>query len=594
LLFASLSLNVSAAGDNLIDSNLSNWNNLDGSDNINVYSNGDIYRLSSSGGSDNLFIGMVYDAPSFIAGHSYTLRFKIPSSSEIGSAWGVNWTDELSKGYYNNSTVFVGYGFLAPDGSSIETQVVLYEFNSANISKYLGKSLTTTFVAGSSTGRPVVYIGINSNDANTHHFYFSNFVLFDNDDNSKELTGIKGFLHSIRWDLIGGVCEENDCPHSNAANPHLSLTERMTSGFASLLDNIGNKFEDGSTLSSWFHNLSSSVTNLGDRINGFFSGLGDRISGFFDKLKQDMTSGFTNVGEWFSGLGDNLSKWFDGVKLKFQEVGDSIKNKFQEIADKFTEFFEKFKPRVFIDLNWKRGIINWGTGVVDFKNDNYPYVIVSDFFLVETGTTYLLDYKDSDITNSIAIYKYDIFGNYLGADAQLNSLEGYKLESGFQYRFRTEYTPGVKDLSVVNDYVMIYADEGWINAMIHKLKITVTGLFVPDESSIDKMKNDFDTLLESHLGIVYSGTNVIKDLIITAFNMINNSNDSYYLLVPGVTLPLGGKEYSLWDDTQIDFSFMEIEVIQTIYGIYTIALYIFFGSLELKYAARVYRKVINN
>ena len=49
------------------------------------------------------------------------------------------------------------------------------------------------------------------------------------------------------------------------------------------------------------------------------------------------------------------------------------------------------------------------------------------------------------------------------------------LESGFQYRFRTQYTPGVEDLSVVNDYVLVYCDEGWLNAFFHVIENFGTG-----------------------------------------------------------------------------------------------------------------------
>lgn len=269
------SVTVSASSDNLIEPDLREWESLDSVNELPVFNAGNIYRLTGKG---NGFCGVIYDLPSFTAGHSYTLSFRIPSGGDISSAFGTSWSDSNSISYFNNSTVYVGYGFLKPDGSNIESQSELFEFNSSNISRYIGKNLKTSFVGGSASGRPVVYIMVTTLDNNTHHFYFSDFVLIDNDDNSQELTGIRGFLHSIRWDLVGGSCEEDDCPHSSGINPHLSLTERMTAGFSSLLDNIGNKFEEGSTLNLWFNDLSSGVTDLGDRINNFFEGLKESIT----------------------------------------------------------------------------------------------------------------------------------------------------------------------------------------------------------------------------------------------------------------------------------------------------------------------------
>lgn len=474
-------IQVNAASDNLVNSNLTQWHNIEGASTVQVYGNGNVYRLNATGGSVGLFNGLVYDLPSFVAGHSYTLKFKLPSAVEIAEAYNVSFSDSQLISYYNNAEISVGYGFLSADGSRIISPVNLFTFNSSNISRYVGTNLSTTFVAGSASGRPCIYIELYSSDGNLHLFYFSNFVLFDNDDNSAELTGIKGFLHSIRWDLVGGVCEEEDCPHSSNVNPHLSLTQRMTAGFSSLLENIGNKFEDGSTLNIWFNDLSSGVSSLGDRFNTFITGLGDRISGFFDNLKEgifskfdslgiDLRGWFSDVGSWFDDLSGKLKGWFD-------DTVSSIDTFFNNLWDKFDKLFDKFKPRVYERFQWRRGIVNWSTGEVTLRDDNYPYVIVTDLFTVSPGTKYLIDYIDSDITQSVAIYKYDYYGNYIGALAYTNSFEGMELESGFQYRFRTNFTPGSEDTSAVNDYVLVYADEGWINALVHVIQNFFKGCF---------------------------------------------------------------------------------------------------------------------
>lgn len=611
LLFASLSLNVSAASDNLVESDITQWDRLDIGHSVSLYGKGGIYRLGASGGdtvgTSKYFMGIVYDLPSFVAGHSYSISFKLPHSNEIAAAFGVSFTQEQLLNYYNNSELTIGYGFVSSDGSNITNTVELFKFDRSNIASYVGTPLNTTFVASSASGRPCIYIQLNNTDASLHFFYITNICLVDNDDNSKELTGIKGFLHSIRWDLVGGYCEEDDCPHREGSNsPHLSLTDRMTAGFASLLENIGSKFEEGSTLNVWFNNLSSGVSSLGDRISsffnslgdrisGFFNSLGDRISGFFDKLKEGMSSGFSDVGSWFSNLGENLSDWFDGVKQKFQEIGDSIKQKFQDIADKFTEFFEKFKPRVSINLEWVRGVINaQGTVFVYPNAPEYKYVIISEALVIPSGNNYKLDYIDSDETNALIIFKYDLEGNFLEMTSNYHSFEGYVLEGGYQYRFRSSYTPGVEDLSIMNDYVIVYADEGWINALLLNLKNGIKSLFVPDEAALLKLKTDLDTSLSDHLGIIYSSSTLISDFLQTVTDIVANASDDYSLVVPEVTLNLSGTNYTLWNDTSIDFSFMENAVISTIYDIYTVCLYIFFGFLELKYALRVYKKVIAN
>lgn len=571
------SVNVSAASDNLINEDLRQWEQLETLNELKVYKTGDVYRLSGSG---NGFVGAVYDLPSFTAGHSYTLSFRIPAGSDIASAFNTTWSDENTIAQMNNCVVSVGYGFLKPDGSLIDTHVDLYEFNSSNISRYVGRNLKTTFVAGSASGRPVVYILVGINDSTSskmHHFYFSDFVLIDNDDNSKELTGIRGFLHSIRWDLVGGTCEEDDCPHSSDVNPHLSLTERMTAGFSSLLDKIGNKFEEGSTLNTWFLNLSSGVSKLGDRIDLFFENLKKSITAKFDEIIQ------------------LLKDSINSLKLKFEEVGKSIEKKFQDISDKFTEFFDKFKPRVYEEFVWKRGIVNWSTGDVTFRDDNYPYVIVSDMFTVAPGTKYLVDFVCTSDTKGLAIFQYDYYGNFIGnLYATSSSFEKYELPSGFQYRFRSQYPPGDADLSVMNDYVLVYADEGWINAFVHKIEFTIKKLFIPSDSYIENWKNSLTDTMSSHLGFIWTSLDFVGDFFLNLKDLLSGytSDDVPVFTLPEIEFELLGKHFHLWDELTIKLDFLSTGIFSYLYGLYKIILYVILIFCLLKYGVTVYEKVV--
>lgn len=314
---------VSAASrDNLIDSDLNNWQNTDGSDTVSVYSKADIYRVSGSGSSTSGYmIGILYDLPSFIAGHSYTLSFKLPSGTDISNSWGLSWTDEQTISYYNNASVFVGYGFLSADGTTVDTQKVLYEFNSGNISRFLGQTCRTTFVAESSSGRPVVYIGLTAQDTKIHHFYFSDFLLFDNDDTSKELSGIKGFLHSIRWDLTGGVCDDEECPHSFPDDPHISLFSELSNSIEShlqgLIDSVESFFTGLGNLLLYFNwdgeyenpfeNENDTVENLSielKKVSDYVAGVGDSIENIIDSLSGslELLSMFVERFDWLISI----------------------------------------------------------------------------------------------------------------------------------------------------------------------------------------------------------------------------------------------------------------------------------------------------
>ena len=311
-------VSASALSDNLIDSDLGNWEHLDGSDTVSVFTNASIFRLSVKCDTDSVYsLGIVYDLPTFTAGHSYTVSFKLPSGSDIASAWGVNWTDEQTLNYYKNSTVVVGYGFLSADGTKVEPQVNLYEFNLNNISDYLGQTLKTSFVATSGSGRPVLFITLLvTGDSNIHHFYFSDFVMFDMDDNSKELTGIKGFLHSIRWDLTGGSCDDLECIHSSEENPHIGLFDKL----ALKIEGFFNTFSD--------------------TISGFFTGLGNLIL-YFD-WEGDYENPFENENGTVESLSNELKKVSDyvaGVGDSFEGIVDSLTGAL-ELFSKFTERFD--------------------------------------------------------------------------------------------------------------------------------------------------------------------------------------------------------------------------------------------------------------
>ena len=447
----------SAAGtENLIESDLTQWDCIEDSYSVSVVKKDDLYRISSTSISTGSYIGVIYDLPNFVAGHSYTLKFRLPSASEVSSAWSVSYTNDNFLAHYNNSTVMVGYGFLNASGTAIENQVSLFEFNSSNVSKYFGTDLSTSFVAGSSSGRPVVYITIFNDDGNVHHFFFSDFVMYDNDDNSGQIKGILGILHSLRWDIFGGVCDSDDCAHSSDFNPHISLTERLTVGFTNLFNGIASKFEEGSTLNTWFTGLSDGVSNLGTNVNNWLSGLGDKINGKLSDVLSGITSGLSDLGIDIGGFIDGAVSVID------------------ELFGKIFDWIETFKPRVYERFRWQRGIINWNTGEVTLRDDNYPYVIVSDFFTVEPGTKAYLNYEYNEDLVSLAIFQYDYYGNFIKAYVSYEFTD-YEFPSGYLYRFRVEYPPGQTDLGHINQYVRVYTDEGWIMSFIHSIEDFGTG-----------------------------------------------------------------------------------------------------------------------
>lgn len=448
---------VSAASGNLISTDLTDWKNLskydDNATELTIVNRGDIYRLTIPKASDTVYYGAVLDKTSLIAGHSYTLTFSMPTAAEISSAFDVAFSSSDLAGYIAGAQANVCIGYLNALGElNIDNSGILYSITESNYISFVGKDLKASFVAGTYTGTPCVVIALYSMNQSKHYFFFQDFCLVDNDDNSTELKGIKGFLHSIRWDLVGGQCDESDCSHSVPDYPHLSLTERMSSGFQGFFDNVSGKLGE----------LKSSLTGLGDRISGFFSdlienireffaGLGDRISGFFSDLKSSLSTWVGNIGTWLNDLGEKIT------------------SKFQEIGDKLTEFFDKFKPRVYIELEWVWGKVHITKGTI-VKPVNYSVVTEEFFDYSANEEKYIIKLNRENATYQyFSIYKYDVQGNYIGSKAYSPNTYTEWFEPGYKYRFVYGFDEGL-DPELANDYVLIYADEGWVNALLSSLQ----------------------------------------------------------------------------------------------------------------------------
>lgn len=546
------SIIVNAGSDNnLINPDLTQWKDLGNYESnsypIAVTKGGNVFRLTLQNQDYPMYFGAVLDDTSLVAGHSYSLIFKLPNQTECNNAFGNSYSLSVYENHFKNSEIRVGIGFLSSSGTFETTEDnILYTITKDNYTNFFGKTLNASFIASSFKGTPCVFFQILSLDGGNHTFYVSDFMLVDNDDNSAELKGIKGFLHSIRWDLVGGICDEEDCPHSLAGNPHLSLSERMSAGFSSMFAEIGNKFENGSTLNIWFNGLSDkvvsingSLTGLGDRISGFFNGLGDRISGFFTDLK-------TNMASWFT------------------ELGNKITTKFQEIGDKFTEFFEKFKPRVTINFDWQQGYVNASTGkiLIDYYEDGHffelgkGYCVITDFFEIPSDCQYQIDFNNRYMS-SLSILKYDLNGTFIGkVSSPSSSFEGFSLDSGYKYIFMLYFTKDYPSDSDMNDFcnsfLSVYADEGWINALLYNIKISIKGLFVPREMFMEEYSNSWHELISTRFGAVAEVSGVLYDFFdsIVAYS----GSEQNTISVPAVTLPLP-------DNASYTFGGFDVEIV---------------------------------
>ena len=122
----------------------------------------------------------------------------------------------------------------------------------------------------------------------------------------------------------------------------------------------------------------------------------------------------------------------------------------------------------------------------------------------------------------------------------------------------------------------------------------IQGLFTPDEAYILQWKANLQQLFEDNLGIIYTCGDLFITIIQEAFEIISDAPDTYEIKIPEVSFEADGTRVPVFTAQSIDFSFMEKPVFRTMYSMYTVALYIFFGGLEVRYALRVKDKVMSN
>lgn len=302
--------------------------------------------------------------------------------------------------------------------------------------------------------------------------------------------------------------------------------------------------------SNWFQKIINAIKeipeklgNLGENIGNWFSNLGDNIGGFFDGLWDKLSNAFSNIGDWFVDLKNALAE-------KLSELGDKISTKFQEISDNFNAFFEKFKPRVYVKFNWLRGNIDTKTGETSEHLRNT--VFVSDFFEVQSSDKYLLDVIDNtsdDIAFNFRIFKYDLNGNYLSF-INLSPITGYELDSGFKYRFTYNMSTSVPNNSA-NDYVLVYADEGWLNAFGHYLLNGLKSLFIPSDDYFDNVLDTFEELYVEHFGI-FAQFQVFFEDTLTHFESL--LSDDYTFIFPKISVPINGETFTLIEEQTVDMS----------------------------------------
>lgn len=316
------------------------------------------------------------------------------------------------------------------------------------------------------------------------------------------------------------------------------------------------EFTDKDDNSSWFEKIIQAIRDVPSNIVESIHSLPERLKTFFDNLGQKFSDVGNSIVNKFEQVKNDIGVFFDniGEKLsnKFEAVGNAITNKFTEIGDKFSATFDKFKPRFYEQLNWVIGFINPNNGEYGQSNNN---ACVTDYFLVSDSSYYIERNDPNSEFQFLTVAKYDLNKTYISS-FQVNNFSVYELEPGYYYRFRlykgSDLRPYGDALSdYCNEYVLLYADEGWLSAFGHYILNGLKSLFIPSDDYFDIVLDNFEKLYVDHFGI-FAQVQVFFEDTLTHFK--NLLSDDYIFIFPEVSVPINGHTFILIEKQTVDMS----------------------------------------
>lgn len=342
ILISCFTISVSAS-DNLIDSDLRNWDLLD-SQYSSVYKVGSSYCIQikpAFSESSSVAVRMcgLSSLSDLVSGNSYTFSFHLEDLEECNSLHNFNFTESTfyANFYKYDGTLSVGLGsYNSSDASFTPVQDCYIEINSENYLDYFGTDIRMSFELPNIVN-PCIYIlysDVRDYQSNTPvYLYFKNISLVDNNQAKEDgfFDRLFQFFHDLKWEIVGGSCGDSSCNKT----PHTSLADKIT-----------NKVEE----------LKKSFTDLRDSIDGFFDDFFDKIADFFGGfgnliLYFNWEGDYTNPFEREDSPIDKVSEFFDNLIEYVDGIGTSIEN----ILDSITgglHIFDEFTSR----FPWLKGI----------------------------------------------------------------------------------------------------------------------------------------------------------------------------------------------------------------------------------------------
>ena len=537
--------NATEAEENLVDSDLRNWENLSEID-------PDAYSLSINLRGDNKYRvffknydatdGSIQTIPLGEYGAFYTL-----TNLQVGQNYSFSFDFGVQESVLNKISFLLGVGYIQNNQLIIDDNIGISLYHT----DFLNQGFVYDTIVGSTSnsvnlnftysqvqlGTPCIYIcGIVTEDYDNPFnpsLYIGNISLIRQpSETEKKLDGILGWLEDIKNSIIG-------------------LSETIKTNFSTFFSNLQDKItemKDGVT---------EKLGTISTEFSGYITGLGDRVSSFFTDLKENISAYFTDL-------------W-----------------------NKFSAFFEKFKPRIYVDFNFKSGALNTNTGKFEYPAGN-SYVL-SDVIYVPEGVEMHLNYTT---VNSVGLKYIPVTsdGEYTGRYDQYFTDFELLLDTSRYFRIETR--------SYSTSGLVGYVDVGWftyftynlrhkIDIKIEEIKISIHDFFVPPEGFFEEWKVTFDLMLSDNLGFIYQAPNFVID-IVEVIQEILQSDQEVNLVFPAVEFDIAGYHIELFKDTKVDFSFLEAGIWLTLYSMYKVMLYVIFALALIKYGISTWERTMAN
>lgn len=311
LCLANFSVVANAAEDeNLIDSDLRNWEVLTGDCEISQSSGNPDYYYISLGYSSQ--VALVYDLADLNLSDSYLLSFFLMN-------------DNTARSFFKNYTVTVGVIVLDSSGEYIvDSNQAFYEIDSSNYLNFVTNPFELSFKMNTFVGKPAICFVFTPTsdfieDSYPDLFYVKNISLVSSSsETNSRLDGILGWLQEL-WDSI-------------------------TDGFS---------------------NLGLSITHLGDRLQTKLGEVITNLSGEVQSVKEGITTKLgevsINISAAFSSVGDRiqnkLGEVITGLTGELRMLGDNIKNSIRDFFIPPEGFFDTWKAKFNLMLENNLGFV---------------------------------------------------------------------------------------------------------------------------------------------------------------------------------------------------------------------------------------------